>query len=147
MVYDSKLLTSSSVNTLHEFCKEHQIISINAHTIDTLLQSDNERKLYNFYKEEIDNLKTGGNLAVASDILRWLSPIFEKGTYTDFDFPIDTSALPKFITTEMPILLNIGSLKMGKKEFILANNDFVAIIDAIAAKKKSSGCKADLSPD
>ncbi|HHI9476518.1 TPA: glycosyltransferase family 88 protein [Legionella anisa] len=136
LVYDSKLLIQTSVNALHEFCKEHQIISIDAHTIDTLLQSDNERKLYKFYKEEIYNLKAGGNLAVASDILRWLSPIFKKGTYTDFDFPIDTSFLPKSITTEMPILLNIGSLKMGRKEFILANNDFVAIIDAIAAKKE-----------
>lgn len=136
LVYDSKLLAKYSVNMLHEFCKEHQIISIDAHTIDALLQSDNERKLYKFYKEEICNLKMGGNLAVASDILRWLSPVFKKGTYTDFDFPIDTSTLPQFITTEMPILLNIGSLKMGRKEFILANNDFVAIIDAIAAKKE-----------
>ncbi|KTD41236.1 glycosyltransferase family 88 protein [Legionella parisiensis] len=136
LIYDSKLITPTSVNALHEFCKEHQIISIDAHTIDASLESDNERKLYNFYKEEINNLKTGGNLAVASDILRWLSPIFKKGTYTDFDFPIDTSALPKLITTEMPMLLNIGSLKMGKKEFILANNDFVAIIDASAAQKE-----------
>ncbi|KTD00375.1 hypothetical protein OQJ19_15930 [Fluoribacter gormanii] len=135
LVYDSNLLTHSSVTSLHEFCREHKIISLDAHTIHTSLQSDNEKKLYDFYKDEICNLKSGGNLAVASDILRWLSPVFKKGTYTDFDFPVDTSNLPKMIATEMPILLNIGSLKMGKKEFILSNNDFVAIVDEIAARK------------
>lgn len=135
LVYDSQLLTYPSVNSLHDFCNEHKIIFIDAHTIHTSLQSDNEEKLYAFYKQEICSLKTGGNLAVASDILRWLSPIFKKGTYTDFDFPVDTSNLPRLIVTEMPILLNIGSLKMGRKEFILANNDFVAIVDALAAEK------------
>ncbi|QMT60381.1 glycosyltransferase family 88 protein [Legionella sp. PC997] len=135
LVYDSALLTHASVNSLDEFCKEHNIITLDANTLLATLQSDNELKLYSFYKEELSNLKSGGNLAVASDILRWLSPIFKKGTYTDFDFPIDTSKLPKLIATEMPILLNIGSLKMGRKEFILSNNDFVAIVDELAAKK------------
>ncbi|MBN9228155.1 MULTISPECIES: glycosyltransferase family 88 protein [Legionella] len=135
LVYESTLLTHSSVNALREFCREHHIFYIDANTIHSSLQSDDEKKLYSFYKDEIYNLKTGGNLAVASDILRWLSPIFKKGTYTDFDFPVDTSQLPNLIPTETPILLNIGSLKMGRKEFILANNDFVAIVDALAAEK------------
>ncbi|MCW8407564.1 hypothetical protein OQJ13_01070 [Legionella sp. PATHC035] len=135
LVYESSLLTQTSVNTLHEFCREHRIHLIDANTIHSFLQTDNEKKLYQFYKDEICNLKMGGNLAVASDILRWLSPIFKKGTYTDFDFPIDTTQLPQLIPTEMPILLNIGSLRMGRKEFILANNDFVAIVDALAAQK------------
>ncbi|STY29362.1 putative glucosyltransferase Lgt1 [Legionella wadsworthii] len=136
LVFDSQLLTPNSLNSLHEFCKEHQFIPIDAHRIASLLQSDNEKILYKHYKEELLHLKNGGNLAVASDILRWLSPIFRRGTYTDFDFPVDTSKLPKLITTEKPILLNIGSLKMGKKEFILANNDFVAVVDAVAAKNE-----------
>ncbi|CAM2837099.1 putative glucosyltransferase Lgt1 [Legionella steigerwaltii] len=135
LVYESTLLTQTSINALREFCREHRIVFIDANAIHSSLQSYNEKKLYEFYKDEICNLKAGGNLAVASDILRWLSPIFKKGTYTDFDFPVDTSHLPKLIPTEMPILLNIGSLKIRSKEFILANNDFVAIVDAIAAAK------------
>lgn len=134
LVYESTLLTQSSITALHEFCREHNIVPINANFIQDSLHSENEKILFNFYKDEISHLNTGGNLAVASDILRWLSPVFKKGTYTDFDFPVDTSQLPEFIPTETPILLNIGSLKLGKKEFILANNDFVAVIDAIAAK-------------
>ncbi len=35
---------------------------------------------------------------------------------------------------EAPLLLNIGSLRMGKQEFILSNNDYVAIVDPEAAK-------------
>ncbi|MGL5741716.1 MAG: glycosyltransferase family 88 protein [Legionella sp.] len=136
LVYDSTLLTSLSIQSLHEFCSEHRIIPIDAHSIKKKLKSENERALYHFYAEELRHLKKGGNLAVASDILRWLSPIFRHGTYTDFDFPIDTSELSSPMAVEVPLLLNIGSLKMGKKEFILANNDFVAIIDETAAQKE-----------
>lgn len=136
LVYDSTLLTDSSVQALHQFSQENNIALIDAHTLDVLLESENEKRLYRFYREEISNLNTGGNLGVASDILRWLSPIFRLGTYTDFDVPIDTTNLPPYIATEMPMLLNIGSLKIGNKEFILANNDFVAIVDEVAAKKQ-----------
>lgn len=136
LVYDSTLLTRSSVQALYEFSKENNITLIDAYVIEEKLEFENEKKLYGFYKEEISNLNSGGNLGVASDILRWLSPIFKLGTYTDFDVPIDTTNIPSNIPIESPLLLNIGSLKIGKKEFILANNDFVAIIDDVAAKKE-----------
>jgi glucosyltransferase Lgt1/2/3 len=131
-IFDSELLTQKAVQALNIFCKEHTLIPIDAHKIQTQLRSEKEHKLYQFYKDELHHLKTGGNLAVASDILRWLSPIFKYGTYTDFDVPIDTSHLPSSIIIDAPLLLNIGSLHMGKKEFILANNDFLAIVDAQA---------------
>ncbi|KTD06585.1 putative glucosyltransferase Lgt1 [Legionella gratiana] len=136
LVFDSTLLTHASVQALHEFSKENNIALIDAHTVDEKLVLGNEKKLYSFYKEEVSNLNAGGNLGVASDILRWLSPVFRKGTYTDFDVPINTQNIPSHISVEMPLLLNIGSLKIGKKEFILANNDFVAIVDEVAAKNE-----------
>ncbi|ARB91146.1 glycosyltransferase family 88 protein [Legionella longbeachae] len=136
LVYDSTLLTHSSVQALHEFSKENDIILIDAHRIKDILELENEKKLYGFYNEEISNLNSGGNLGVASDILRWLSPIYKLGTYTDFDVPIDTANIPSTIPVDSPLLLNIGSLKIGKKEFILANNDFVAIIDEVAGKNE-----------
>ncbi|WP_428414179.1 glycosyltransferase family 88 protein, partial [Legionella sp.] len=97
--------------------------------------SDNEQRLFHFYDDEITHLNQGGNLAVASDILRWLSPFYQLGTYSDFDYPIDTSALPEQIDVDAPLLLNIGSLKLGSKEFILANNDFIAVVDEQAANQ------------
>lgn len=115
LVYDSTLLTHSSVQALHEFSKENDIILIDAHRIKDILELENEKKLYGFYNEEISNLNSGGNLGVASDILRWLSPIYKLGTYTDFDVPIDTANIPSTIPVDSPLLLNIGSLKIGKK--------------------------------
>lgn len=136
LVYDSTLLNPEAITKLATFCTENRIIPVNAHAFGNLPLTDKERTLFNFYKDEISNLNGGGNLAVASDILRWISPLYMRGTYTDFDFPVDTSTLPATIEVGAPLLLNIGSLKMGKQEFILSNNDYVAIVDPLAAKKQ-----------
>ena len=134
LVYDSTLLTPVAQNDLTVFCKENNIIPVDADKLPTRLISKNERILFKFYKDEICHLSEGGNLAVASDILRWISPIYQLGSYSDFDYPVDTSILPKFIKVQSPLLLNIGTLKIGQKEFILANNDYIAVVDATAAK-------------
>ncbi|MFT4059119.1 MAG: glycosyltransferase family 88 protein [Legionella sp.] len=134
LIYDSSLLAVKAVDELNIFCAENNIIPLDADLFTPQLLSTKQCQLYEFYKDEIRHLKEGGNLAVASDILRWLYPVYKNGTYADFDFPITTSALPETIEVESPLLLNIGSLKLGKKEFILSNNDFVAIVDHEAAK-------------
>ena len=66
------------------------------------------------------------------------------GTYTDLDVPIDTNGLPDHVPVKTPLLLNIGSLKIGKKEFILTNNDCVAIVDKEAAKEQIEQLHAGL---
>lgn len=134
LVYESTLLTPESIEKLNNYCSENKIIPVNADAFKTQLKSEQERQLFEFYKEELQHLKEGGNLAVASDILRWISPVYQLGTYTDFDFPVETANLPLIMNVEAPLLLNIGSLKIGKKEFILANNDYIAIINEAAAK-------------
>ncbi|MGC1181368.1 glycosyltransferase family 88 protein, partial [Legionella sp.] len=136
LVYDSTLLTREATEELETFCDENRILSVDAALFANLTLTKKEYTLLNFYKDEMRNLNKGGNLAVASDILRWISPLYERGTYTDFDFPIDTSKLPPVIKVAAPLLLNIGSLKIGKQEFILVNNDFVAIVDPKAAKEQ-----------
>ncbi|MDR3442298.1 MAG: glycosyltransferase family 88 protein [Legionella sp.] len=135
LIYDATLLSPTALAQLNVFCSENRIIPVNADSFKNLLKSDLEHQLFSFYQDEIQHLSEGGNLAVGSDILRWLSPVYSLGTYTDFDFPIDTSHLPALMEVKSPLLLNIGSLKMGKKEFIFANNDYVAIIDEVAASE------------
>jgi len=100
------------------------------------LQSEDEVSLYALYQEEIQNLQAGGNLGVASDILRWLSPVYRLGTYTDLDVQLDTAALPATIEVDAPLLLNIGSVKLGPKEMLIVLNEYVAIIDEQAAKEQ-----------
>lgn len=136
LVYDSILLAPTAIKELEEFCCEHTIIPIDVHGFSRQLKSNNEHTLFNFYQDEINHLHEGGNLAVASDILRWLSPIYSLGTYSDFDFPIDTSKLPALMYVMSPLLLNIGSLRLGRQEFILVNNDYIAVVDALAAQEE-----------
>lgn len=144
LIYDSSLLNEQAIKDLDLFCKEHSITPVDANKFGSLLQSDNERKLYEFYKDEITHLNEGGNLAVASDILRWLPPVYSRGTYTDFDFPIDTTNLPPEITVDAPLLLNIGSLRTRKKDVILSNNDYIAVVDPVAARREIEQIQAGL---
>lgn len=134
LVYDSSLLTTSSLEELYLFCQENQFCWYDAHGLKENLHTELEHRLYEYYLDEITHLSEGGNLAVASDILRWLSPIYRLGSYSDFDYPVNTRMLPGTVEISAPILLNIGSLKLGQKEFILSNNDFIAVADLQAAK-------------
>ncbi len=133
LLYDSSLLQEQACHDLLLFCTEQTILPVDAQHFQTQLQTHEECLLYTFYLDEIHHLDAGGNLGVASDIIRWLSPSYQLGTYTDFDVPVDTTALPESLPVYTPLLLNIGSLQLGKKEFILANNDYVAIVDKTAA--------------
>ncbi len=129
LVYDSSLLDRQALSDLSQFCREYSITTIDSAQFDAILKTDREIKLYEYYKDEINHLDDGGNLAVASDIIRWLSPVYLRGTYTDFDVPVDTSKLPEQFLVNSPLVMNIGSLKIRNKEVILSNNDYIAVVD------------------
>jgi glucosyltransferase Lgt1/2/3 len=135
LIYDSSLLDDKANQELTEFCKENDLTPVDADKFPCELQSDTERELFKFYKDEVNHLKEGGNLGVASDILRWLSPSYKRGSYTDLDVPLDTSSLPPTVSVKAPLLLNIGSLKLlGQNEMVLALNEFIAVADEADAK-------------
>ncbi|MCL9685080.1 glycosyltransferase family 88 protein [Legionella maioricensis] len=136
LVYDSSLLTPHALAELHRFCSEHEITPVDAQKLESSLKSVNEQKLYEYYQDEMTHLSQGGSLAVASDIIRWLSAVYSLGTYTDFDVAVDTRQLPPRVAVDTPLLLNIGSLKIGNTEIILSNNDCIAVVDPLAAKKQ-----------
>ncbi len=148
LVYDSSLLNEQAIADLSLFCKENNIIPVDAHDFTSGLREGDEQDLYRFYKDEITNLQQGGNLAVASDILRWLSPCYKLGTYTDLDVAFDTTKLATTIAVESPLLVNIGSLRLGNKEMVIAQNDCIAVVNEFAAKehlaKVHAGLKAKL---
>ena len=134
LVYDASLLNASAVAELTLFCSENWIIPVNVADFNLEEFSEKEKELFKYYKDEIRHLKEGGNLAVASDILRWIHLVYQRGTYTDFDVPVDTSNLPITIVVESPLLLNIGSLKLGDNELIISNNDYIAVVDGTQGK-------------
>lgn len=133
LVYDSSLLDGKALSDLSQFCHEYSISTIDSAQFDSVLKTDRERTLYEYYKDEINHLNDGGNLAVASDIIRWLSPVYLRGAYTDFDVPVDTSKLSEQFLVNSPLVMNIGSLKIRDKEVILSNNDYIAVVDPTGA--------------
>lgn len=135
-VYDSSLLNEFSKTQLKEYCTENQINSVDIAQFDVNKMTVQEKKLHEYYKDEITHLDEGGNLAVASDILRWISNVYNLGTYSDFDFPIDTTNLPDVVEVKSPLLLNIGSLGVENIELIVSNNDFIAVVDKNKGQKK-----------
>ena len=146
LIYDSSLLDEKAHAELVVFCNENNITAVDADddSFKQQLHTSNEQTLYDFYKDEIEHLDEGGNVAVASDILRWLRPSYTLGTYTDLDVALDTSALPETITVDAPLLLNIGSLKLGQKEMVIALNEYIAVVDETAAKTQIEQVHAGL---
>ena len=111
-IYDKTLLSPNACKNLKEFCEKHKFIPIemNDDITPECLKNKHERRLIEIYKDEITHLTEGGNLAAASDIVRWLRPVSKLGTYSDLDVSVNTTELPNTIDVESEILLNIGSV-------------------------------------
>ena len=141
-VYDSKLLNDTAKDTLLAFCDQYKITPIDVREkICIDLKSKEEQALFQFYEDEINHLQQGGNLGAASDLLRWLEPVYLLGTYTDFDVKVDTTSLPETITVETPLLFDIGSYFHDGVELIEFNNDVIAVVDPTAAAEKISAIR------
>lgn len=131
-IYDSRLLSEKALKELESFCTRYNIISKDVQK-DVIpdCHTEEEKKLIEIYNDEISHLNEGGNLAVGSDILRWVKPVYKLGSYTDFDVKVDTRMLPEIISVEKPLLLNLGSVAVkGDVESLIINNDIVAVVDS-----------------
>ena len=134
-VYDSDLLSDAALADLHSFCTRYNIVPKDVRT-DLLpnCRTVEETNLISIYNDEMSHLQQGGNVAVGSDILRWLKPVYELGTYTDFDVHVDTSKLSPTMTVLRPLLMSLGSnVFFGKAETVSINNDTISVVDCDAA--------------
>ncbi|MBA4695902.1 MAG: hypothetical protein H2069_00765 [Legionella sp.] len=135
LIYDSRLLSAAAIKALKDFCLRYQIADKDVpEVIIPQCQTALEERLIEIYEDEIFHLEGGGNLGVASDILRWLKPVYELGTYTDFDVKVDTQNFPSIIPVEQPLLMNLGSgIMPDGYEAVCINNDTIAVVDSQAA--------------
>lgn len=115
-IFDGHLLTSTAVEELIAFCKHYQLIPKDVRELIATCKSVEEKNLVELYKAEVACLQHGGNPAAASDILRWLEPVYSLGTYTDFDIQINTQQLLETIEVNSSILLNIGSIAHSEED-------------------------------
>lgn len=134
-VFDGALLSASATANLSLFCKKHNIIPHDVNLdIVKKSQTREELQLVRLYQLEIASLKQGGNLGAASDILRWLKPIYSLGTYTDFDVLVNTSRLPDIIETEASILFSLkANNQISDIQSVDLNIDKISIVDCDAA--------------
>ena len=141
LVYDSALLNEKALKDLAEFCNQYRVIPIDVRTqVLPHLKGHTEKKLFEFYHNEISNLGQGGNLGAASDILRWLESVWKLGHYTDFDVEINTTNLPKDIQAQAPVLTNtmIGPV------YNCANTDIILIANTPDVSTKIKGVQSAL---
>lgn len=134
LIYDSRILSASEDGFVQVLCKELHIKVLNV--VQDILPhctTAMELNLTNDYHQAIQPTEQGGNLAAASDILRWLSPVYTLGTYSDMDVLIDASRLPRVIDVSRPLLFNFGSLNSCDTEYLVVNNDIVAVVDPVSA--------------
>lgn len=130
-IYDHRLLTPAALDKLNLFCQKYRLIPKDMEQdIIPACHTQEELNLISIYQEEITHLQDGGNLAVASDITRWLQPVYTLGTYADFDVFVDTRQAPLIVLIEKPLLLSLGSVKISMDlESIVLNNDTIAVAD------------------
>lgn len=138
LIYDSRLLTNDAKQDLLNFCKNNGIQADDIRDLINNAQLDSEEKqLIEIYEDEISHLDAGGNLAAASDVLRWIRPVYQLGTYSDFDVNIKTKDLPDYIPVKSDILLNIGSHQLfAQNELIDVCNDIISITSPDSEKIK-----------
>ena len=134
LIYDSQLLSETAHRSLQAFCSKEDINIVDVRSIISQCNQPSEQQLIKIYEDEITHLDAGGNLAAASDILRWLEPIYRLGTYSDFDVRIVTKDLPETIPVFSELLLNSGSVVLKDKygsetQNKLASNDIIAVLN------------------
>lgn len=126
LVYDSRLLSDEALANLKTFCQKHNIV---VHDIPKKIipfcKTKEEEKLIQLYQDEIFNLEQGGNLGVASDLLRMLEAVYSLGTYSDFDVHIDTKKLPPLIQIKEPFLFSFD------KKNVLFCTDILIIANSL----------------
>lgn len=135
LIYDSQLLSKEAQNKLLDFCVRHSINALDVRILMTQCKQGLESQLIAIYQDEITHLDEGGSLAAASDVLRWLEPIYCLGTYSDLDVRVVSKGLPSSIAVFEEFLLNIGSHKDDPEEGIV-NNNIIAILNPQSPKIK-----------
>ncbi|RUR19649.1 hypothetical protein ELY21_03360 [Legionella sp. km535] len=131
LIYDRRLLSTSEDWFIQNLCKDLNIMlfDVLADIVPQCVATE-ELNLIDDYNEAIQSIEQGGNPAAASDILRWLSPIYKLGIYSDMDVFIDVNSLPKSIKVSKPLLFNLGSLKIFDTDSPAINNDILAVVNS-----------------
>ncbi len=131
LVYSSVALSAEALVKLQNFCATHKIIPLDFDTqLLDLLQTDKEKQVYSFAKEEIQHTLNadGGNLASASDCVRVLPSVIEAlGNYSDCDMSFNLGRFANaLVALNSPVILNHEEVYYLDGKLISCNSDFLA---------------------
>lgn len=131
LIYSSKCLTDKAKSDLGNFCKQHSINLVEFETLESMLENEQDKKMFQLAKNELDKVldKTGGNIGSAADFVRLILPVIENyGIYSDLDTECNLAQLnASFLQLRGPVLLPIEMLPTPQSKFCLNfNSDFLA---------------------
>lgn len=117
LVGADRFLSEEAIKKRNAFCQEHQITYLDIdNDLPRLIKEGNDKdvkllqlandQLDAFFKVDRENLPLQGNLAAASDALRWVSALLDRGIYSDLDTEIDFQNVPKCIDKELLLVLD-----------------------------------------
>ncbi len=114
LIYSEWCLDAQAQKALVTFCCQYRIsaYSLEKDKIFTMMCGREGYQLYTDALAELAafRLKKGGNLASASDLVRWLIPTLRLGVYSDIDVNITVKSKFRQLQfySDTPLLLNIG---------------------------------------
>ncbi|MCS5708485.1 hypothetical protein CC99x_006140 [Candidatus Berkiella cookevillensis] len=108
-VYSSAILSEFAIAELKDFCAKLNIQAVDVDSdVLRLLAHRLDKKSYHHAMQEIRHAvkKQGGNLAAASDLIRWLPGLIQCcGIYSDFDVELKFQKLEPVINVKSPVIL------------------------------------------
>ncbi|MBA2657210.1 MAG: hypothetical protein H0U70_09575 [Tatlockia sp.] len=130
LIFDSRLLTEKSVADLYFFCKKNNLKALNVVDIFALCQTVEEQNLISDYENVISTKDSEQIIVLCRDILSWLKPVYELGTYSDLDVLINTREI-ETIEVDRPLLLPISSQSLDDHGVVIGlNNNVIAVVDS-----------------
>ncbi|MGE4350497.1 MAG: glycosyltransferase family 88 protein [Candidatus Berkiella sp.] len=108
-VYSSAILSEFAIAELKDFCAKLNIQAVDFDSdVLRLLAHRLDKESYHHAMQEIRHAvkKQGGNLAAASDLIRWLPGLIQCcGIYSDFDVELKFQKLNPVINVKSPVIL------------------------------------------
>lgn len=130
-VYSSAILSEMAIENLKDFCQKLNIRPIDLNVdVENLLDHKLDSACYHLAVQEIMYAvkRQGGNLAAASDLIRWLPGLIECcGIYSDFDVELKFQYLESVISVKSAVILPTTlEFHEGELNGYTINNEFLA---------------------
>ncbi|AOW98560.1 hypothetical protein BJP34_03055 [Moorena producens PAL-8-15-08-1] len=156
LVYSGNMLNEQAQTDLNEYCRKNKIQAIDFDKLSLKNMNKDDIKLYKLAKLELNySNQRGGNVAAASDLVRWITPIISEGIYIDIDIKPNFDEAPneatesKKLKVNSPILFNMGSTiddHPSQRNLLLEkvgiNTDMIGVCDQINGDEAQKLLKA-----